>query len=226
GALPDSRDIVTGDQSWMPGVDLDGTKGAFAYSGGGYQIAQLFAEDISGRAFAPLMNDLVLTPIGMSRSSFAQPIEPDAVRPLKIAGANSAIRPLEGLFWPLNDSWRDYPMQAAAGLWTTVGDYARFADALVGAANGRAGLGLNPDVAHEMLRIVDAGYGLGVFVKEASATDEFSVYHGGANAGYRCAFRVFPDREAMIVVMTNAPDGDRLRWEVFDGLEQALMAAG
>ena len=46
---------------------------AYHYSGGGYEIAEALIEDSGGKPFAPLMQELVLGPAGMTRSSFDQP---------------------------------------------------------------------------------------------------------------------------------------------------------
>src|SRR4029079_19604645 len=57
-------------------VDLEpGTN--WRYSGGGYTVAQLAMSDAAGEPFPRILARTVLTPLGMSRSTYEQPL-PDA----------------------------------------------------------------------------------------------------------------------------------------------------
>ena len=93
--------------------------GRFRYSGGGFALVQQLIEDVAGAPFAHVAREVVLDPVGMSRSTFLQPPPPS----LLAAAAQPA--------------WRLYPESAAAGLWTTPGDLARFVCALQTAAGIR-----------------------------------------------------------------------------------------
>lgn len=90
----------------------------FRYSGGGYAVVQQLIADVTGLPFAQAARDLVLEPLGMTRSTFAQPL-PSGLR-------SAAAR----------QDWRVYPEAAAAGLWTTAGDLARYVCALQSALAG------------------------------------------------------------------------------------------
>jgi CubicO group peptidase (beta-lactamase class C family) len=52
--------------------------GAFAYSGGGYLVAQLAIVEAGGKPYPELLDQLVLRPAGMRQSTFAQPLPPGA----------------------------------------------------------------------------------------------------------------------------------------------------
>ena len=89
-------------------VELDPrAAGSFRYSGGGYAMVQQLIEDVTGEPFAETAHRVIFEPLGMAQSSFAQPPE--------FLGTSAA--------WA---DWRFYPEQAAAGLWTTPADLARF----------------------------------------------------------------------------------------------------
>jgi len=175
---------------------FDGEQGEFRYSGGGYMIAQLWAEDVSGKPFAELAEDILLEPLDMQQSTFAQPIDDAEIAPLTVVGADASFDIFDGVFSSVEDGWHNYPEQAAAGLWTTSEDYARFAIALIEAANG-AENAIPSSMAQAMITRqadLDQGqaYGLGTQLTFKDDGDLRFVSHSGANTGYRALFSVRP----------------------------------
>ncbi|MDQ3934010.1 MAG: S8 family serine peptidase, partial [Actinomycetota bacterium] len=77
------------------------------------------------------MRELVLQPCGMERSTIDQPL-PAARLPEAAIGHRSGARPVSG-------GHHVYPQMAAAGLWTTPSDLARFAHHVRRAAAGEPG---------------------------------------------------------------------------------------
>lgn len=213
--LPTSLEIVTGSaRTNTPAIRLKPKKGKFSYSGGGYQILQLFIEDQTGHSFDRAMAELVLKPLKMERSSFSQPIDPIAIRPLTIAPAEQQKLPLLSLFDETKKTWHNYPEQAAAGLWTTSSDYALFGAALQRAQSGRDVLGIPNDLLAQLFMPVTKGYGLGLALQHSSDGTFSHFGHSGGNLGYRCIFRSFPNKKEGVVVMTNSPSGERLMMEM------------
>ncbi len=97
-----------------PAVQRVGEPGRFLrYSGGGYTVAQLWAEQAAGRPFEELMQEEVLRPLGMRGSTFSQAAPPRGAA----SGHDAAGRPVP--------SYR-YAALAAAGLWSTAEDVGRF----------------------------------------------------------------------------------------------------
>jgi CubicO group peptidase (beta-lactamase class C family) len=94
-------------------------KGRFRYSGGGYAVVQQLIADLTGQPFAHAARELVLEPLGMTASTFEQP--------LPSARQADAARP----------DWHVYPEAAAAGLWSTPADLARLICAVQAATAGR-----------------------------------------------------------------------------------------
>ena len=113
------------------------------YSGGGVMIQQLALTDAVGKPFDQIMHDWVLNPIGMTNSTYEQPLpasrEKQAARAHDRTGARSG------------DPWHVYPEQAAAGLWTTPTDLAKFATEVQLALLGRSTRVLSQATAHEMI---------------------------------------------------------------------------
>jgi CubicO group peptidase (beta-lactamase class C family) len=97
-----------------PPVTVEVTPGtSWRYSGGGYTVMQLAMEDVTHMPFATLMDSLVFRRLGMTRSSYAQPLP--AARSLVVRGGER-LRPRRH-----GDAGRlaHPPQLAAAGLWTT-----------------------------------------------------------------------------------------------------------
>ena len=89
---------------------------AFRYSGGGTTITQLILKDITGKDYAQWMQQNVLNPLGMKNSSYVQP--PVDTANLATGYYNDGS--------PVPGKYHVYPEQAAAGLWTTPSDLARY----------------------------------------------------------------------------------------------------
>lgn len=201
--LPGTLEIVTGSQRTnTPAVAIDfDPEHPWRYSGGGYEIAQLWAEQASGEDFAALMQRLVLDPVGMSSSSFA-PNGPDNISEGDMARAHGwSGEPIEG-------GWYLYPEQAAANLWTTPNDYARFLIALMATADGAPDRGIDPEIAREMTTAVSDDYGMGIGTRIHLGERRWE--HSGAAEGYRSNLIALPDRGAAIIVMTNGKSAQNL----------------
>lgn len=194
-------------------VVLDGEPGKYSYSGGGYTVVQQLVMDATGKPFAQAMSELVLAPLGMKDSTFEQPLPANRVAQAA-TGHNSRARPVPS-------KWHVYPELAAAGLWTTAPDLARYLIGVQKAYAGQAGALIGRDTARDMLRAQSKdGPGLGVYVYGDDATGSF--VHDGSNNGYRT--RILATKAAGgrgLVIMTNSNDGD----DVFKPVQELVDAA-
>jgi CubicO group peptidase (beta-lactamase class C family) len=164
--------------------------------------------DRFGKPFSELMSIIVLRPAGMENSTYEQPL-PEA----RHAQAATAHR-RDGL--PVEGKWHTYPEMAAAGLWTTPSDLARFAIALQKAWKGESDRIVSRKLAVEMLSKQIENTGLGVFLLGEADTAYFS--HGGANAGFRCFLAAGVANGQGAVIMTNSDSGDRLAREILQAI--------
>jgi CubicO group peptidase (beta-lactamase class C family) len=73
--------------------------------------------DVTGKPFPQFMRETVLGKIGMSNSTYEQPLPP-ARATLAASGARADGKVIPG-------KWHIYPEMAAAGLWTTPTDLAK-----------------------------------------------------------------------------------------------------
>jgi CubicO group peptidase (beta-lactamase class C family) len=220
--LPTLTEILTGAApANTPGIRVDTVPGLeFRYAGGGTTVLQQVMEDATGTPFAALMQDLVLGPSGMARSAYAQPLPAD--RHVEAATAHRS----DGT--PVPGRWHVYPELAAAGLWTTPGDLARFAIAVQRAAAGAPDAILGPGPTTAMLTPhVEStarlgglrAVGLGLFL---GAPDPAWFGHSGGNEGFRCHLLAHRNAGCGAVVMTNGDRGHALVAEVLDALAREL----
>ncbi|WP_409265776.1 serine hydrolase domain-containing protein [Massilia sp. BHUDP2] len=185
-------------------VRIEGMPGdAWNYSGGGYTVVQQAMIDRSGRPFDALMEETVLKPLGMSDSSFAQPL-PGALLARAALPHSENGKPTAG-------GAHTYPELAAAGMWTTPTDLAKFALALQRGAAGADGV-LSPTMTRTMLRPVMNNYALGLQIDGKAPQHAFS--HGGSNMGYQNTLYAYVARGDGAVVMTNGDGGAQLAQSV------------
>lgn len=172
---------------------------AWQYSGGGYTVIQQLIEDTSRQPFATYMQARVLAPLGMNASRFAQPAGADIL-------ARAAL-PHDSSGKPYAGGPSTYPELAAAGMWTTPSDLARFAIGVQNAAAGRSRV-LEQSTARTMLTPVKNGYALGFEISGQGAATAFA--HGGSNRGYQNYLYAFVGGGDGAVIMTNGDAGDEL----------------
>jgi CubicO group peptidase (beta-lactamase class C family) len=178
------------------------------YSGGGFSIVQLLMTEASGKPFSALMHDTVLAPLGMTNSTFEQPLPP-ALHAVSATGHTDKGQPVKG-------HWHTYPEQAAAGLWTTPSDLARFAIAVQDASSGKSNKVVSKAITAQMLTRLRGNYGLGLFVGEIEGQQVFQ--HGGHNEGFRTMMVAFTRSGQGAVVMTNGERGDALAAQIIRGI--------
>ncbi|MGH9736590.1 MAG: serine hydrolase [Candidatus Acidiferrales bacterium] len=182
--------------------------GQWKYSGGGYIILQQAAIDVTHEPFARLLHDSVLTPIGMTHSTFEQPLPKDFRR--------FAATPYGGDGKPVEGGAHTYPELAAAGLWTTPTDLCRYIIEVQRSFVGKANHVLSAEMTNEMLTPGMGSWGLGLGIGGAASNRYFS--HGGANAGFRNVLVGFEKNGEGAVVMTNGDNGGPITEEVMHSI--------
>jgi CubicO group peptidase (beta-lactamase class C family) len=180
-----------------PAVVVDQTPGmTWRYSGGGFTIVQLLMMDVTGRSFPDLMRETVLAPLGMNRSTYEEPL-PESWRAAASTGYLANGDPVPGRF-------RTYPEMAAAGLWTTPSDLAKWAIALERAYNGEPSPLMSRASARAMLTPGLGRWGLGIQVR--SAGQDLWFLHDGDDLGFKATLVGWPSGERAIIVMASGDD--------------------
>jgi CubicO group peptidase (beta-lactamase class C family) len=193
-------------------VRVDSVPGSqWRYSGGGYTVMQQLLEDITGKPFPELMQSIVLDRLHMNNSTFEQPL------PRQYAGQAAIAHSSNGR--PIDGKWHTYPEMAAAGLWTTPSDLARFAIEILKSNAGQSNKILSVERTQEMLTPLMENYGLGLRIQKFDDSIQFS--HAGGNEGFRCFLVGYTGIEQGAVVMTNGDNGNLLMLEIIRSIAQA-----
>jgi CubicO group peptidase (beta-lactamase class C family) len=192
-------------------VVVDVTPGTiWRYSGGGITVAQLMMTDATGEAFPALLRRSVFEPLGMTSSTYEQPLP--ATRDAAAAGYLPNGDPVVGRF-------HTYPEMAAAGLWTTPTDLAKWVIALQRAYDGRSETLMKRATAKAMLTPGLGQWGLGIEVEGAGDARRFS--HGGDDWGFKAQMVGYMTGGRGIVAMANGDGG----MAVIQPLVQAVARA-
>lgn len=166
------------------------------YSGGGVTIEQQLIIDTTGKPFPDFMHETVLQKIGMTDSSYSQPLPSDwAAR--TAAGTYPDGKTVHG-------RWHIYPEMAAAGLWTTPTDLAKFAIEIALSKQGKANHVLSQQMTNEMLTPVMDGAALGFFLDQPNPG---LFGHSGADEGFQALLTMNASTGKGLVIMANSDLG-------------------
>ncbi|MCD9018435.1 serine hydrolase domain-containing protein [Parachryseolinea silvisoli] len=167
------------------------------YSGGGTTISQLIAMDVTGQPYDVFMEQSVLKPLGMINSFYTQP--PPAAKQAQLTTAyHHDGTPVAGKF-------HIYPEQAAAGLWTTPTDLARYIIETQLALQGKSSKVLTQAYTEKRLTPYREAAGLGVFITNRDNARYFE--HGGSNDGFRCFYTGSFEGGNGVAIMVNSDNG-------------------
>lgn len=192
--IPDTAGVLAG-RGNTPAVVVDSLPGLrWRYSGGGTTVVQLLLEEVTGKPFPDVLAELVLEPAGMGAATFAQP-PPQELHPLLAEGTTADGDAVPG-------GWHVYPEMAAAGLWCTPTDLARWVIAVQQARAGAAGALLPVAVAEQMLSEQAPGWGLGPHVSRVGEHPRFG--HGGSDEGFLTLVEAGQSDGTGIVVMASS----------------------
>jgi CubicO group peptidase (beta-lactamase class C family) len=166
---------------------------SWMYSGGGYTIMQLAISDTEETSFPETMQQHVLDPMGMQKSTFENPLS-KAYHIIAATGYRGNGDEVEGK-WPI------YPEMAAAGLWTTPSQLIQYAIEIQKIHQTKADGILKYETVEEMLIPGMNNHGLGPGI------GEYTFGHGGADEGFRADMTAWKEKPNAIVIMVNSDNG-------------------
>jgi CubicO group peptidase (beta-lactamase class C family) len=172
--------------------------GEFSYSNSGYVLLGLVIEAVSGTSYYDYVRKSVFEPAGMASTGFPVRTDatPDEALPYEPEMDAGAVKP--GVYVPVTLGARG---SSAGGASTTADDLLRFVDAL------RKGVLLDPAHLELMTRGhvryggADSWYGYGTIVEKDRGV--LSWGHGGMARGTQFELKVYPERDAVMLVLSN-----------------------
>ncbi len=199
--MPSVLDILKGSAGVnSPAIEvISPPNETLAYSGGGYTLAELALEDIFDDEFSNIMKKWILEPAGMEHSEFTQPL-PDSDSILVAKGHTQSGEVIEG-------GWRNYPEQAAAGLWSNSIDLAKFLIEIYKGYNGKSSIFSQSDIKSIISHERD-GHVYGFLLNRSG--DDISITHYGGNAGYRTGMTISLTSGKGLVYLINSDNGEVL----------------
>lgn len=200
-ALPSDLDVLKGSAGVnSPAIAVIAQPNTtLAYSGGAYTLAELALQDIYSDSFVNIMKRWILEPVGMDNSDFSQP--------LPASKFEQAAKGYTQSGEVLNGGWRNYPEQAAAGLWSNSIDMAKFLIEIYKAYQGKSSIFSQSDIKSIISHERD-GHVYG-FVLNRSG-DDISITHYGGNAGYRTGMTIDLTTGNGLAYLTNSDNGGSL----------------
>lgn len=168
----------------------------FRYSGGGTVISRKIMEDITGKGYIEILNNTVLQPLKMTRSTYDQPL-PSTWADVA-SGYHQDGREVEGKYL-LN------PELAPDGLWTTPTDLAKLIITLQESLSGKSNF-LDSIAVKELFRKVTGDVAPGFFIYTKGKDTYFQ--HAGSNFGYKSNYFGSLHKGNGVVVMINSDQYD------------------
>jgi CubicO group peptidase (beta-lactamase class C family) len=193
----------------------------FSYSNMGVTLLGHALEQVTGRAYASYMDASILSPLGMTHSSFS--LEPD-----RSSFATKAYRKGQEAE---ETALRDLP---AGGLNTTVVDFSRFMQMVFAGGQADARQIIKSETLAEMLRpqnadvALDLGFRIGLaWILDSADIQNAGLVagHGGATLYHRSQLIVLPEHKLGIVVLANSDTAGSVASKVAtEALKLALEA--
>lgn len=208
--LPSIEMILNGEGN-SPEISVDVVPGSlWRYSGGGYTVMEKVIEDVSGQPLEEYFYNSVMLPLDMSMSTLVQPL-PSQFHDIASGAYDKKGRLIDGL-------WHNYPEQAAAGLWTTPTDLAKYCIEIHEIFKGKIDGVLSLETVEIMLTKHGNDFGLGPDLWGTN-DNEIVFRHDGKNAGFTNRFIAFANSGNAVVILTNGDGGQKLIDEIIRGME-------
>lgn len=186
---------------------------AYRYSGGGYTLAEQVIADLLRTEFETAAEDILFEPLGMTRSTFANPL-PEGHGDIAYAHGR------DGAPAALPRGYEAMAELAASGLWTSANDLGLLIAGLINSYRGPDGFLPRPVAAEMMTEVSPSEHGLGPRLSGSGATLFF--HHGGANNSYQTWIEGHLATGDGLVVLTNGSGGSALYTEIRNAVADTM----
>ena len=208
--VPTLLQVINGERpANTPAIRSEAAPGVnWKYSGGGYTIMQQVLIETSKEPFPKLMRASVLIPIGMTHSTYEQPL-PQALQilPLLLIGPTASLLKVERTPTP---KWQQRVCGQPRATWHAT---------QLKSSNpwrGKLIMFCRSKMTRQMLTAGIGHWGLGLEIGGTDPNQYFS--HGGANEGFMSIFVAYEKSGDGAAVMTNSDAGGELGHEVMHSI--------
>ncbi|MEL6560374.1 MAG: serine hydrolase domain-containing protein [Bacteroidota bacterium] len=202
--LPTLEQVLNGEGNSQKVVVSSMPGSGWSYSGGGYTTMQKVIEDVSEISFEAYMEENFFKPLDMSNTTFRH-LDPKNDRHKASAAYDSNGELIKGY-------WHNYPEQAAAGLWTTPEDLAKYCVEIQQILNGKQNGILKRTTVEAMLTKHLNDWGLGPQLVWSG--DSLRFQHNGKTVGFATDMIAFAHQGNAVIVFANGDDGRLLINEI------------
>lgn len=168
------------------------------YNNTGYGLLTVVVERVTGQDFPDWMEENVFRPLGMNDTLVRR--DRASIIP------NSA----QGYLMAEDGGYREAMdlggAMGAGGIYTTVGDLAKWMDNLGTGEHGGKDILAVLTTPYELTSGSSTGYGFGLFIDEQGGLKR--IQHGGADTAHRSNFMYFPELDAGVITQSNNAEFD------------------
>ncbi|MFB5252132.1 serine hydrolase domain-containing protein [Bacillus mycoides] len=199
--MPKIPELLAGKTSYCP-VPIEVNyepESEFHYSDANFCIIEQLLEDITGKSFSRLLEELIFQPLQMKNSILFSPEDIDKT------GTFACGHNKDGTL--TNEKYPFYPFAAASGIWTTPTDLSTLIIEIIHSLQGNGTLELSQKTVQDMISPQGCSKwtGLGVFLEYSN--EELQIYSLGWGVGFQCMMVCNPYRGNGAVIMTNSDLG-------------------
>ncbi len=172
----------------------------YSYSNIGFGMLGLAVSRAVGKPFMDLIQEHIFNPLGMTSSFFI--LTDEHVSHLAMGYVQRRDGTVDAAFPAKEHAGRGYKVPNG-GIYSTVGDLAKFVSAMTGASSEKI---FSEEARQEILRRQTpeggSGYGLGFF-RQKDEDGFISIGHGGSVAGYNAGMVFDPGSKIGVVIFRN-----------------------
>jgi CubicO group peptidase (beta-lactamase class C family) len=159
------------------------------YFNSGYGVLTYLVELVSGQSYAAYVQDHILTPLGMARTT---------AHPAQAKELAQGYTRLFGFPVPRSQPVRAHSL-GAGYMVSTAEDMARYVLAMKNGGESPGGRLVSPAMARRIFSPGLDGYAMGWYVVDGGAR----IFHGGANETFRTDVNIYPRQDRAVVLLVN-----------------------
>ncbi|HUS86649.1 MAG TPA: serine hydrolase domain-containing protein [Bacteroidales bacterium] len=214
--IPTLLDVLSGESPALnkPAIPELVPGSQWQYSNVAYDLIQLLLEDVTGKSFQQIAEEIIFEPLGMNNSTFVYPLDSEKKKREAMPHDGEGIS---------HEPSMSLTALAHAGLTTTPTDLAIFTNEIMLSYQGKSGIIISQEMTSRLFSKefdldprmfgLPLSEGLGVLLM-GEGKDLLFMHPGSNLPGLNCWLIGWPERGNSIVIMTNGAQGEVLAMEI------------